>query len=402
MTQPPTPDIAIISNSPAPYRMHVLGRIRDELPQVRLHSIFTHNIDRAGLVDWHFDVDESLRPVFFEKYSLRKRSKASPVCVLLYREIRDYLIEHNIRMVFLHGYNDLTRFLLIRWARHAGVPLLPTSDSNVFAEGRVPPLRRLVKRFYIRWLIRSVAGLTVSGTCGRAYYRIYLDHDKPTFVYPFEPDYEALSSCDEGARRQFMQRGGLDPGRRRLLYCGRLSSVKRVDMLIDAFAQVADQRPKWDLVIAGDGDQRQTLEQRVPAGLRDRVRWLGFLQFDDIAICYHCCDVLVLPSDFEPWALVVNEAMAAGLAVIATEVVGAATDLVRQNINGMIVPPRNMRQLTEAIRQVTDEPRCDRMRAAAGDSLKDWRAAADPVQGVADAMRYFGLIPPATFETKDR
>ena len=63
----------------------------------------------------------------------------------------------------------------------------------------------------------------------------------------------------------------------------------------------------------------------MPEALRSRVVWTGFLDHGEPAFVYHSADVLVLPSDREPWALVIQEAMAAGLTVVASDVVGAAT-----------------------------------------------------------------------------
>src|SRR5439155_26838233 len=103
-------------------------------------------------------------------------------------------------------------------------------------------------------------------------------------------------------RRRF----GLPAGRRRLVYAGRLAAVKRIDLLVDAFAALAADRPDWDLLVVGDGPLRDALVGRVPPAIRERVMWTGFV--DDqatIGALYHACDVLVLPSDLEPWGVVV-------------------------------------------------------------------------------------------------
>jgi len=128
------------------------------------------------------------------------------------------------------------------------------------------------------------------------------------------------------------------------------------------------------------------------ARLRGRVKWLGFLQFEQTAACYHCCDVLVLPSEFEPWGVVVNEAVACSLAVVATEASGAAAELVQHEINGMIVPPRDVASLVAAVEHVTDSDVCSRMQHEARQVLARWRKAADPVAGVRAALGHFGVI----------
>lgn len=341
---------------------------------------------------WQVQIDDDICPVIFPEYSLSKKALISLSSVPLYRRIVAYLLEKRIRLVILLGYNNLTRLLLIHWAQRKGIPLLLTGDSNIFNEGRHHFPMRIFKRWYVSHVVDLVAGLMPMGTCGRAYYRLYADHNKPTFLFPYEPDYDKLAVCDASTREAFLRRHGLNPIRRRLLYSGRLTRVKRVDLMLNAFERIAEYRPDWDLVIAGDGPLRQALQARVPERIRNRIQWLGFLQFEDLIPCYHCCDALVLPSEREPWALVINEAVATGLPIIATDVVGAAVELVRQGINGFLVPPRNIEALTGAMKEITNPDRNQDMREAAPAILRQWRTAADPVEGVRLALRYFHVI----------
>ena len=387
-------DLAVISNEPTPYRLHVLKRIACELPDVRTCNVFTHTVSRPH-VPWAVDVPAELNPVFFDDCHMTP-GLAGHLRILrarrLCRAIRDMLVSRNVRMVILLGYNDLVRFGLIRWAHAAKLPLLLTGDSNIFALHRSGLFKRIAKPPLMRSVLRNVAGLMPMGSRGRDYFRHYADHQLPEFLFPYEPDYKALVDCGQQGKAAFLGEHGLAPSRRRLLYCGRLASTKRVGDLIDAFVRIAKHRDNWDLVIVGDGPLKEGLQSQVPAGLRSRVKWLGFLQFEQTAACYHCCDVLVLPSEFEPWGVVVNEAVACSLAVVATVASGAAAELVRDDVNGMIVPPRDVAALAQAIEHVTDQAVCQRMKDAAGGVLAEWRKAADPVAGVSSALTHFGVI----------
>lgn len=389
MSQEPV-QLAIISDEATPYRLHVLRRIARELPEVRLHSIFTHT---RPSMPWEVTLEPEINPVVFPELSLNDTEPVSSRSLPLYWRLRNYLLEKNIQMVILLGYNNLTRALLIRWAHKQHLPLLLTGDSNIFGDARLGPLRYFAKRHYVRWVVKSVAGLMPMGVCGRAYFKSHIDHDKPTFLFPYEPDYSRLASCDPAVREAFMTRHGLDPRRRRLLYCGRLIGIKRVDVLIDAFDRIADYRPEWDLVITGDGPLKEALQARVPGRLRQRVKWTGFVQFEETVACYHACDVLVLPSEYEPWALVINEAVAAGLAVVSSDVVGAAAELVRHGTNGLTVPARSVSALQRALLDITELERLEPMKRASAAVLQQWRLAGDPVEGVRQAVRHFQLYP---------
>jgi glycosyltransferase involved in cell wall biosynthesis len=384
-------DFAVISNVPTPYRLHVLRRLSRELPGARLHSIFTHRSE-AATGAWKLDLESEIRPFTPPAAETDLRTFRSSRSAAQFAQIRDHLTQHQVKLIILLGYADAVRLKLIRWAKDQRIPLLLAGDSNVFSEGRLSPLKAAIKRIFLRRVLRQVAGLMPMGTAGRAFFRLYLDHDLPTFLFPYEPDYAALQRRDPAAEQAFRERHQLATERHRLLYCGRLVDVKRVDVLVDAYVRIAEQRPEWDLVVAGDGPLTQALQQRVPENFRGRVKWLGFLQYDDTVTCMHVCDALVLPSDYEPWALVINEAVASGLAVVTTEVVGAAVELVRHRVNGLIIPPRNIDAMAEALLEVTQLDRCRGMQAAAPALLEQWRTAADPVDGVRQALRHFGLV----------
>jgi glycosyltransferase involved in cell wall biosynthesis len=387
----PAVEIAVISNEPTPYRLHVLKRMAHELDGVKVHNIFTHTISNPSM-PWHMSVTPDLNPVSFAKCPLRKGSLISWNHYQLFREIRDYVIQRNIRMIILLGYNDFTRVLFLRWAHRVGLPVLLTADSNIFGDAKTRWYVRIVKRRFVRWMLRHLAGVMPMGTCGRAYFRSYLDHDLPEFLFPYEPDYAALRDIPPRQVQDFCQKHDLALDRKRLLYSGRLVDIKRVDVLLEAFSRVALARPDWDVVIAGDGPLRKALQQSLSDAIRPRVKWLGFQQFDQLVLTYNACDVLVHPSEYEPWALVINEAIGCGLPIIATSVVGAAVELVRHQENGLIVPPRNVEAMTDAIWEITRTDRYLEMKAGCLPILDAWRRAADPVEGVREALRHFGLI----------
>jgi glycosyltransferase involved in cell wall biosynthesis len=168
--------------------------------------------------------------------------------------------------------------------------------------------------------------------------------------------------------------------------------AKRPDLAIRAFAAIADERPEWDLVMLGDGDLRASLESNVPSGLRDRIMWTGFLHdAREIAGLYSLCDVMLLPSDHEPWGVVVVEAAAAGLAIVASEVVGAAPELVHDGRNGQQFLAGNMASLISALRMCTSPAWIDHAKAESRQLLHEWLAKSDPVRGFHDALACCGV-----------
>jgi glycosyltransferase involved in cell wall biosynthesis len=275
--------------------------------------------------------------------------------------------------------------------RH-GIPFFVRNDSNIRGEPRLSPLKSFVKRTLYAWWIKRAAGVCSMGKLGDEFFVKYGADPKRLYRVPYWPDYDAFTTADKDALARFKRKFGLNDQRRYLVYSGRLVPQKRVDLLIDAFAGIAAERPEWDLLIVGDGVLGQELRSRVPEGLRQRVVWCGFLDGDQPALAYHCGDVLVLPSESEPWALVVQEAMAAGLAVVASDVVGAAHELIRGDVGGRIFRSGDCDSLRNALLEVTAADRIDEIKREAAAALEDYRYEVDPVAEIRRALCDVGVL----------
>jgi glycosyltransferase involved in cell wall biosynthesis len=138
---------------------------------------------------------------------------------------------------------------------------------------------------------------------------------------------------------------GANPSTPVILFCAKLQPWKRPRDLLQGFAQ-AD-LPNALLIYAGDGAQRQELEKEAIAlSVSHRVRFLGFQNQSQLPAVYTSADLMVLPSEYEPFAVVVNESYCCGCPVAVSDHVGAAQDLVAPIDNGLIFPSRDVRALS--------------------------------------------------------
>jgi len=145
----------------------------------------------------------------------------------------------------------------------------------------------------------------------------------------------------------------------RFLFVGRLIERKGLDVLLEAFARFEG----GELWIAGDGPLDEAVSA---AAARDRrIRLVGHVAGEDLGDLYRESDVLVVPSLYEAWGLVVHEGLAHGRPVIATDQVGAADDLIDPGVNGYVVPAGSAEETARAMRSVaewTDEQRIGAVR----------------------------------------
>jgi 1,2-diacylglycerol 3-alpha-glucosyltransferase len=127
---------------------------------------------------------------------------------------------------------------------------------------------------------------------------------------------------------------------RYFLYIGRLSEEKNVDGLIDEWSNYRAAGGTWPLVIVGNGPALRDLQQRAAkSAFATDIHFAGHKGFRELPTYYAFAGCFVLPSTREPWGLVVNEAMAAGLPVIVSSRCGCAEDLLDPGKNGFVFDP---------------------------------------------------------------
>lgn len=122
-----------------------------------------------------------------------------------------------------------------------------------------------------------------------------------------------------------------------ILYCGSLIHRKGVDLLINALGNSNIRRLNWRLTLVGDGDMRSQLEAAANGlGIGDRVTFTGALSSTQCQEVLRTGHMLVLPSRYDGWGAVVNEAMEWGMAVVVSDAVGARRPLVVDGVNGRV------------------------------------------------------------------
>lgn len=132
----------------------------------------------------------------------------------------------------------------------------------------------------------------------------------------------------------------------------RLVRRKRLDVLLDALAML--RRPNLHLVIIGEGPEEDRLrKQAALLGLAESVHFLGRLSDDMKAASLNACDIFCLPSEHEGFGLVYLEAMGLGKPVVTTNV-GGQTDIIREGVDGFLVPVGCARTLAERIARLCD------------------------------------------------
>ncbi len=263
--------------------------------------------------------------------------------------------------LWVHGYAHQALIRAIGAARALGIKVLLRGESHLGSES-ARPLRHVLKRIMIPRLFGRIDGFLTIGQRNREYYRAYGVPEARLFAMPYAVDndfFRGRAAAARGTREELRAELGLAPGRPIVLFASKLQRRKRARDLLEAHAQIlagtAD-APLPYLLIVGDGEERAPLERRAREIAPDSVRFAGFRNQTEMPRFYDLCDVFVLPSEAEPWGLVINEVMNAAKPVIVSDQVGAAPDLVADGVSGVVYPAGGVAALARCIQRVLASP----------------------------------------------
>jgi glycosyltransferase involved in cell wall biosynthesis len=233
--------------------------------------------------------------------------------------------------------------------------------------------KRSVKRVMWPWLFRMADQVIVPSTGSRDLMRSLGLPDERVTITPYVVDNdwwrEQAAKVDRAAARAAW---GATDAIGVVLFCAKLQPWKRPFDLLEAFAKsgISDAL----LVFAGEGPLRGELKARAEAlGVAGRVRFLGFVNQSQLPAIYTAADLMVLPSVYDAFGVVVNEAMLCGCVVAASDHVGAARDLIAQGRTGFVYPCGDVEALAGVLLRAFGNPaRLKEMGQGARARMETW------------------------------
>jgi glycosyltransferase involved in cell wall biosynthesis len=340
------PRVALISQAPSPYTTAIMSALDR---QVALHVIYMRQPGGRPGSGWSgfedpWGMEPSFEHSFHRSFQLHVRRKDFlthfwvGVSILLTRIHPDVVVVDGWGQFAVEPllWSRLFRRRAVLWAQtHARSGMVRGPFSNLF--------RRMV--------FRTVHSVITNGRLATDY-AVSLDADPSRIVTSCLPSVIQPSAFP---RPQVVARAGV-----RFLFVGRLTENKRPVQALAAFGQISRDLPDATFTFVGVGPQEARI-RAAAAQLNGRVRLLGRVEGKKLRAIYGEHDILVAPFIREVWGLVVNEALAAGLFVVASSDVGSAATLVDRH-SGIIVPPDDPEALANAMREASD--RLNRSQAA--------------------------------------
>lgn len=283
------------------------------------------------------------------------------------------LKEFSPDVVQLHGYAQLTMLRALLWCNFNRIPVLLSADSSLLF--RRAAWKQFFKAMLLPCFLRLFHGVISTGDNNTAYFLRYGVKPDRIFHCPFTVDEAQLGRArdDKLALREQVRTGyGVATDEVVLLFVGKLAPWKRPQDLLDALEMAQAKLGsaiKLAAFFAGDGVMRDELEA-LAKSKNLRAIFAGFINVDVLPSIYAMADVLVFPSEREPYGLSAREAICVGLPLIVSDQIGCIgnTDAARPGSNTLVYPSINAGLLAQAIVSLTSS--AQEMKAMSEGSLQ--------------------------------
>jgi glycosyltransferase involved in cell wall biosynthesis len=350
--------VAVLSELPTPYRWPLFERVAKE-PSVAL-TVFFYSRNESDR-DWTVPVDGSGGPgrpavEFLPGRALHVRGGKRSLFFHWNAAILERLTKERFDVAVIPGWSMPTSVAAAMACRARGIPYVIFSETH--DRSPRPAWLRATKRVVLRPLIGGAAAWLSTGTLSEQFFAKHGAVRERIFRFANTPDVEALRAKVDAARPRraaVREALGVPVDGVVALFVARLIGAKDPACLLDAQAILEKRGAAPWLVFVGDGPEAKTLRESAAARSLARVRFAGSREPRDLPEIYAAADLFVLPSRHEPWGVVVNEAMAAGLPVVLSDRVGAAPDLLVDGANGRLFPSGDAARLADAVGEIAGD-----------------------------------------------
>lgn len=353
--------LAYLVTHPIQYQVPLLRKIAEE-PDIDLTVFFCSDFSVKGftdpgfgrVVEWDVPLLEGYKYEFLPAVGGTDRvSFWRPFNYGLAKRLK----KGRFDVIWIHGYARWFHWIAMVIAKRLGIKVLIRDEANPISTRR-GLLKRMTKQIFFRGLKIVCNGFLAIGTLNRDYYYQNGIEKERIFLVPYAVDnsfFQSKAVASAVTRAELQSSLGLELGRPIILYASKLIERKRPADLLEAYARLSPDgqvEPNPYLLIIGDGDMRPSLEMRASELGWSSIRFLGFINQTELPRYYDLCDVFVLPSENEPWGLVINEVMNIGRTIIVSDQVGCAPDLVRSGENGYVFKAGDIDDLATCLNKV--------------------------------------------------
>jgi len=349
--------LAIVTTHPIQYYAPVFKALAQMHPQTKVFytwgedSVRKFDPDFKKVIEWDIPLLDGYDYQFLKNTS--KQPGTSHFKGIVNPDAISQIDAFNPDVVLVYGWSWHSHLKIIRhyakrkrvWFRGDSTLLDPSSS-----------LKKILRGFFLRWVYRHVALAFYVGHQNKRYFQTFGLKENQLRFAPHSIDNSRFAKDRSEEAKALREKLGIPPEGIVVLFAGKLEPKKDPVTLLAAFEQLSND--SVCLLFAGNGVLEEALKSRAAQSLKKKA--IFFLDFQNQSVMptlYQICQLFCLPSagPGETWGLAVNEAMAAGRAVLVSDKAGCAEDLVQEGINGSVFRNQDVKDLSQKLAKLTED-----------------------------------------------
>lgn len=247
---------------------------------------------------------------------------------------------NGVDAIIINGYQNSTAQLLLR-AYSKKIPCFFWGEKMLASSSG---FKGYLQKALAKGL-ENCTGIAAIGSAAMQDYRLRFPH-KPVSNIPYYCDLTPFSQDLPVRPRTPVT----------LFFCGQMIVRKGIDLLLDAFTQLLAAGYSARLLLVGREAELPQLLNALPKSVQQHIEYAGFQSPEALPYFFQQADIFVLPSRYDGWGVVVNQALGAGLPIVCSDSVGAAHDLVEPSVNGDAFPANSTQALFEVLKSYLSNP----------------------------------------------
>lgn len=252
------------------------------------------------------------------------------------------------------------------------IPVLFRGDSTLLDEPSQISLKSLLRLIFLRWVYRHIDVALYVGSANRLYFSKMGVKDSQLVNAPHAVDNKRFNEDRKEEVQQFRLSLGVSESDILITYAGKLEPVKNLLFFLRAWMEANSANNVFCLIV-GNGSEEQRLKDFAAASGNTNVLFMDFQNQQAMPVVYQSSEIFCLPSRSETWGLAINEAMAAGCAILASDKCGAAQDLIDPGKNGYIFKSDDEASLVHYLKlMLADREKLKQMGRASQERIRAW------------------------------
>ena len=338
-------NLGIIMCNSAPYRALQLNEFsKIKGININVYYTFRKNDNR----EWKVNEGEGYKVKYLKGFKLSSKYG------YINRGLLDIIKNNDV--LLLGGYAELSYIVLALLAKIFNKRYGVIFDG--ISTNRINYKENKIKKNLKNIVVKNSSFIFANGTVGKEYFKNQFNYDEKRIYNQYlTVDSSLINKMYKNRvkyREELMRKLNIPIKDKVVIFSGRLIEIKNIEIIIEAISNMKE-KGNITFLITGGGELEEKLE-KLAEEKKVKIHITGFIKKqEELFKHYFVGDVLVLPSIDEPWGLVVNEAMIAGLPVIVSGICGCSLDLVKNDVNGYVFNPESVEDLKGKLKKVLFE-----------------------------------------------